>query len=391
MQEITPRSHGRRELLRLALTVLLIFAAWRGSMLLFDFAGTNLAFGKRVLAPGDVREHPAGYFSQAWCQWDCAWYDRIAAHGYTAAAYGRSGMREEAFFPLFPFLARMLGDLIGSVRAAGLLVAHLGTLLGLWFVFLTALLFVSEEKARRALILLLLFPGSLFYSAFYSEGLFLCVTAGSAYYFFKKQWLLCGLFGMLAMLTRSSAVVLGAAMGASLLYDLLKRRARFTPGMLWLGLFPAGLGIFMLILHWSVGDALAFVSAQKAWGRELFFPVATVIRELRWVNPAFPREASNIHRIMDSAAAVGFLSVAAVMAVRRWHPVLWLYVMGAVLMSLSTGMVLSMVRFMAVLFPVFIYLADWAEDRRVERALIYAFTFFLAIYSVMFLNGKWAG
>ena len=74
MQEINPRNHGRRELLRLALTVLFIFAAWRGSMLLFDFAGTNLAFGKRFLVSSDVREYPSKYFYRAWCQWDCAWH-----------------------------------------------------------------------------------------------------------------------------------------------------------------------------------------------------------------------------------------------------------------------------------------------------------------------------
>lgn len=388
MQEITARSYGRRELVRLALTVLLIFAAWRGSMLLFDFCGTNLAFGKRVLVQSDSRDYPSGYFYRAWCQWDCAWYDRIIDHGYTLR---ENRMSSVAFFPLYPLVTRAVADVIGDRRLAGFLVSHAGTILGLWFVFLTALMFVSEEKARRALILLLLFPGSLFYSAFYTEGLFLCVTAGSAYYFFRRRWLLCGLFGMLAMLTRSSAVVLGAAMAGSLLYDIIRRRERFEPGMAWLGLYPVGLGLFMLILHWSVGDALAFVSAQKWWGRSLHFPVATLVRELGWIKGGFPKESYNIHRIMDSAAAVGFFAVAVAMALKRWHPVLWLYVMGAVLMSLSTGIVLSMVRFMAVLFPVFIYLADRAEDRRIERALVYVFTFFLAIYSVMFLNGKWAG
>ncbi|MBI5526325.1 MAG: hypothetical protein HY897_08315 [Deltaproteobacteria bacterium] len=375
---------------RLLFVVFSVYVLWRGSLLLFAFAGTNLGYAP-FFAPKSGAERPSGYFVEAWCQWDCAWYDRIIDHGYTAASYGRHDQREAAFFPLYPALSRGLGEIIGSRRAAGLIVSHTGAILGLFFTLLLGLLFFDEEKAKRALVLLLVFPGSVFLSAFYSEGLFLCGAAGSFFWFFKRRWLLCGLFGALAVLSRSAGILLFPVFAAALAYDIARRRDRFDWAMLWLLLIPAALGAYMAALHAAVGDPFAFVAAQRGWGRTFTFPLATIAREIGGIDPGFPKGARNVHRIADTAAAVSFLGISAAMALRRYHPALWLFVAGGVLMPLSTGQANSMVRFVAVLFPAFYFLADISEDRRTERALVYGFSFFLAVYTLMFLNGRWAG
>jgi hypothetical protein len=115
------------------------------------------------------------------------------------------------------------------------------------------------------------------------------------------------------------------------------------------------------------------------------------VREYRAFNFSFLKEASNVQRLMDASAAVMFLAIGVVMSFKRYHPALWLFVLCGVLLSLSTGLLMSSMRFTAVLFPAFYWLAEVAEDRRVERAIVFAFTFFLALYSVMFLNAKWSG
>jgi hypothetical protein len=375
---------------RVALAVVAVYVLWRGTLLLFAFAGTNLGYAP-FLAPKSGAERPSGYFLEAWCQWDCAWYDRIIAHGYTETSYGRHDQREAAFFPLYPALSRGLGGIIGNRRVAGLVVSHTGTILGLWFIMLTALFFFDPEKSKRSLVFLLVFPGSVFFSAFYSEGLFLCGAAGSFYWFFRRRFLLCGLFGAVAMLSRSAGILLFLVFGAALAFDIVRGRERFEWPMLWLLFIPAALGAFMAALYLSVGDPLAFAASQRGWGRSLTFPLKTLAREIRGLDLGFPKSARNVHRIADTAAAVSFLGISIAMALRRYHPALWLFVAGGVLMPLSTGQASSMVRFVAVLFPAFYFLADAASDRRIERALVYGFSFFLAVYTLMFLNGKWAG
>src|SRR5262245_59033972 len=48
------------------------------------------------------------WFLASWYGWDAVWFLKIAQEGY-AVADGRS-----AYYPLYPFLIRLVGDLLGG-------------------------------------------------------------------------------------------------------------------------------------------------------------------------------------------------------------------------------------------------------------------------------------
>jgi Gpi18-like mannosyltransferase len=371
------------------LTVLLIFVVWRGSLFLLDFMSMSLTLEITNNPYKDYQAYPQKerYFLDGWFRWDSGWYKRIAERGY----FIEGSQSDVAFFPAFPYLARYLGYIVGSHFLAGFLISNFSTLFAIFFMYLIAISMTDEERARRSVILLLLFPASFFFSAYYTEGLFLLAITGSTYFFFRRNFLISSLFGMLAMLTRSTGIILFISFAIYLGYRIYKKQERFSPDMLFLLLIPSGLLIFMGMLWYQVSDPFAFSKYQAGWGRHFVFPLFTPILELYRVKWSFPRDEVNMQRLLDSTTSIIFLLIAVIMFVRRYHPVLWMIVLFGVLMPLSTGRVLSMMRFCAVLFPAFYYISDICEDRKIERFIIFIFSFLLSLYNLRFMNWYWAG
>ncbi len=371
------------------LTVLLIFMVWRGSLFLFDFIGMSFTYERTNNTNKDYQAYPQKerYSIDGWFRWDSGWYKRIAERGY----YIEGQQSDVAFFPLFPYLSRYLGYVVGNHFLAGFLISNFSTLFAIFFMYLIALSMTDAGRAKRSIILILLFPASFFLSAYYTEGLFLLTITGSTYFFFKRNYLLSGIFGMAAMLTRSTGLILFVAFSLYLLYEILQKRERFSISMLYLLLIPSGLLIFMLMLRVQVGDPFAFSKFQAGWGRHFLFPIFTPFVELYRVNWSFPRDDVNMQKFLEAITSILFLIIAIMMIVKKYNPVLWMILLLGILMPLSTGKVMSMMRFASVLFPAFYYLSDLCEDRKIEQFIIFLFSFFLAIYNLRFLNWFWAG
>ena len=72
----------------------------------------------------------------------------------------------------------------------------------------------------------------------------------------------------------------------------------------------------------------------------------------------------------------------------RWRA----FVLLGVLLPLTTYNLGSMNRYMLGLFPAFFAFAKWLEGHaELERWLFFSFAFFLAIYSLRFMQCGWAG
>src|SRR4051795_9005454 len=118
-------------------------------------------------------------------RFDAAWYLAIANHGYEVG--GRA-----AFFPAFPGLVRIGGELIGSPLVAGILISSGCGLGGLYFLHRLVTLDFGVERARPVVWLAAWFPGALVISAVYSESLFLLVSVGAIYAARLGRWPLAG-------------------------------------------------------------------------------------------------------------------------------------------------------------------------------------------------------
>lgn len=363
----------------------------------FDPAGLTTPFG----AAGDVLAAPLG-------RWDSVWYLAIAGAGYGDGA-------REAFFPLYPLLVRLAGAPLGSALVGGALVST--ALLGAALVVLHRLVALDHGRAvaRNAVLVTALFPMSFFFSAVYSESLFLALSVGAVYAARRERWAWAGALGGLAAMTRSAGVVLLVPLALIYLWDMgrprLRTRRPLRADVLWLGLVPLGLAAYCAFLALQGLDALAPFHAQDVWFRSFAGPfggvwdgtVAAVqgarqllsgAREPVYFTAAGgdPLLAARHNVELFAWLVLGVVAVAG--ALRRLPVAYGAYLVAALALPLSYPVgpqpLMSLPRFLCVLFPLAIWLALWMTGRVWrERLVVGAFAGGLAVYTGIFATWHW--
>ncbi|MEY2535073.1 MAG: hypothetical protein QOF29_2983, partial [bacterium] len=229
----------------------------------FDPGGVTHPFG----AAGDALAAPLA-------RWDSVWYLAIANDGYPA-----DDPRRAAFFPLYPLLVRAAGVVVGEPIVAGVLVS-----LGCFAVALVLLhrlteLELGRPAARATVWALALFPGAVFFSAVYSEALFLALSVGSVYAARTGRWGWAGALGALGAATRSAGVLLVVPLALLWLarVDADGARPRRLRDAAWIAVVPLGLAAFGALLALGGGDPLAPLHAQETWLREFAGPFLGIV------------------------------------------------------------------------------------------------------------------
>jgi hypothetical protein len=364
-----------------------------GHRVAFDPAGVTRPFG----AFGDLLVAPAA-------RWDSVWFLTIADSGY-------DGGDRTAFFPLYPLLVRMAGTLCGSPLVAAIALSCAAFVAALAAFHRLATIEVGEEGARWAVLSLALFPGALWFSAAYSESLFLMVSVGAVLAARQRRWAVAGALGALAAATRSAGLVLLVPL-ALLWWDARRvREARVADG-LWLALVPVGLAAFCGYLALTGHPADAPFSAQDTWHRSLAGPWAGVrdgavaawdgVRQIAhgsddpvyFTKAVGDPMAIGRHNIALFACLV-IVVPALVGALRRLPLAYGAYAVAALLLPLSYPVepqpLMSLVRFEAVLFPLFLWLGQWMARGPAWRrtAVLSVFAVGLAACSALFSTWHW--
>jgi hypothetical protein len=350
---------------------------------------------------GDVLAAPLG-------RWDSVWYLAIADGGYADAA-------RAAFFPLYPLLVRIAGAPLGSGLIGGALLST--GLLGAALVLLHRLVALDHPRAvaRNAVLVTALFPMAFFFSAVYSESLFLALSVGAVYAARLDRWAWAGVLGGLAATTRSAGVVLLVPL--VLIYawgdgpPRLGLRRPLREGVLWLALVPLGLAAFCGVLALEGLDAFAPFRAQEIWFRSFAGPFVGVwdgavaawdgARQLLSGSrePVYFAAAGGdpfvvARHNIELFAWLGLVLAAVVGAARRLPVAYSAYVVAALALPLSYPVgpqpLMSLPRFVSVLFPLAIWLALWMTGRVWrERLVVGAFAAGLAVYSAIFATWHW--
>lgn len=363
----------------------------------FDPAGLTTPFG----ATGDVLAAPLG-------RWDSVWFLQIAADGYGDGA-------RTAFFPLYPLLVRVAGAPFGSGLIGGALLSTL--LLGVALVLLHRLVSLDHDRAvaRNAVLVTALFPMSFFFSAVYSESLFLALSIGAVYAARRHVWAWAGLLGMLAAMTRSAGVLLLVPLAMIYLWDVarpsLATRRPLRPDALWLALVPLGLASYCGLLALGGHDPLAPFRAQEVWFRSFAGPFVGVWDglEAAWQGARQLLSGGREPVYFTAAGGDPFVAarhnielfawlapaLAATAGVLRRLPAAYgAYVVAALALPLSYPVapqpLMSLPRFVAVLFPLAIWLALWMTGRRLrERLVLAVFAVALVVYTGIFATWHW--
>jgi len=392
----------------------LIFLVTRAVALVGAYSGVSALIAQEP-------ERNKGWLAELALQWDAAWYATIAERFYHYDPTVAGGTNV-AFAPLYPFLMHVMSEALGwitfgwdfgnarygSLIAAGFLISNIS-----FFVALGLLIRLLSPRLGRpgaALVALGLasLPTAFFFSALYTEGLFLLLVVGVfvlARSDWQWKWLCVGLVGMLASLDKFAGALLFPTMLVEYLSQVGWRWRRVRLDVVWLGLIPAGIGIYMGFLWWRFGDPLALNDSMlKGWNHQASFFLATywesAVQLWRSLSGAVPRDqdpvlhygmGSRLYLILD--LAMPLLLIAGGLAARKKvFASEWVWLALGIIYPLSTNITFSMARYVLPLWPGLIWLGTVRQPARWLLALGIALSLaLLAWCSSIYGGARWIG
>jgi hypothetical protein len=356
--------------------VLGLFAASRFLLVaLIVFSRPIIERGPHVVV--STQNENGGTLLDILTQWDGSWYRLIAKNGYGPSMPDVAA----AFFPVYPLLVRAVAFLVRDLQVASLLVSN-GCLIGAALLLVRLLrLDYDELVCRRAIIFLMFNPVSFFLSAAYSESTFLLLSIAALLAAREGKWLGAALCGGCLSATRAPGIIIGAPLFAEYVVQWRTpgEKPFFRPRLLWLGLLPAGLLLYMLYSYESRGDFFLPMHAQAGgWGKTLALPWQTFL----WPKN-FPPSHIPLYQAIVGAAVIltgaGFYL--------RLRATYLVYAVIALLFYLAWGTLEGLPRYVSILFPIHLVLALLSSRWKWMYEPLLAFSIaLLALCTVLFAN-----
>lgn len=300
---------------------------------------------------------------------DSGWYAKIIQYGYSGVpdairAEYQIPNQHYAFFPLYPMAVRMLvlGGLSLNVAAFLLNMVTLYLLIRVGFLLMLQC-GLNALQAKRSLQLLLLFPFSLHLYFVYTESVFLLLLFSGFLMIARGHWLGFSVSAVLIVWCRPNGLLCALPFGLYMLeqhagYSVKGLASAFRrPAFYTLLLMPAAFLFWMWMQGQLSGDVLAFSKAQAGWNKKGMLPLLALFRTGFW---------------QDQLVSVYCICaiILAAFSFRKWpmsfNVLVWLNLM----LPLSAGSVVSMGRYIAVLFPFYMRLQSFVDKRRHFRWLL---------------------
>jgi Mannosyltransferase (PIG-V) len=351
----------------------------------FDPAHLTMRLG----ALGDVLAAPA-------VRWDSIHYLAIAQHGYA-----RPG--DAVFFPLYPLAIRALAFVVGSEPVAAVVISALSFAAALGVLHRLTELELGRSAADGAVLLLAFAPLSFFFTAVYTESLFLALSLSCVYAARRERWVLAGVLGALAAITRVTGVVLVLPLAIM----RLGRTRALERGLACALAAPAALAGYLAFTAAKGFGPLAPVTQQTGATHEhaLTGPIDTIVLAIRAaasgtsslasVAPYQPSLSGPFSGGAESVLllAVLAIAVAALIATFRRLPLAYgAYGAAALLVCVSSpvaGQPLhSLDRYTLAIFPLWMVAGAWLAERRLLRAVVLVSAALLAFFTFQFAT--WA-
>lgn len=340
---------------------------------------------------------------------DTAWYHHYVDSILEGSLYmdEASGQAVWAFFPLYPLLVAGACKITGmaiSMKMIGCLISSLAFLCSQ---FVAYKYIVLTRKSIKIAYIYIAFMSlgiyTFYFSIMYTESLFLLLLTLSFYFLRKEEYIKMGISGMLLSATRNVGIMFvfvvlcycvkrfwihqteGASSvsaeekGLKHTVDVWEKVKEFvitnlSNEKLVLGtcMIPMGLFLYMLFLHYALGDGLAFVHVQRAWGR-INYGTWHAVKEA--VISTFPPDYLGL-------MFMGFfiLIVVAVINNKNYEEMIFAFI---VMILATSSNLQSIPRYMIGCFVVVLAFADELEKRsNITKILVFVLSM-LAEYVLM--------
>lgn len=381
--------------------------------------GESWAYGIK-LGPMSGLAH---YLVEPMRQWDGSWYRLVAVEGYEPTA---GFLAKAAFWPLYPWLMDFSNRITGvSPESVGYIISNISFALALVLLYRLVSMDLNIDVARRTLWAIALFPTAFFFTAVYTESLFLLLTVACLFAARRGNWWLAGAIGLLAALTRSAGVMLLAPMGILFLQQFGSDIRRWFPSI-----FPAALPALGPVLYgWHLTTAgmkfFDWIEVQWQWNRFRATPWETLecatvgcVAEVpnndqpqvhegvdwSWISqlvdsPTWStitsfefRDAFATGDWLELVVTIGAFALVLI-GIRRIPLYYFALVLPPLIVPLfspsSVHPLMSMPRFVLPMFPLFVVIALLVRNGKAGITLASLSAIFMAILSMQFATWYW--
>jgi len=304
---------------------------------------------------------------------DAGWYLGIAADGYKWDPEV-TGQQNIAFMPALPMLMRFGGRLIGGHPLwAGQVLVLAACLWAFVYVYRLARSALGDaDRAAWAVALLAAYPFAVFYSAVYTESIFLLCAAGAFYHVGRGEYLRTAAFALLCGFARPNGFLLAVPIALAALWPAASaawfggasgRGSRLAgalraslPAMASASAAVLGVLVFSAFIYSMTGRPFAWLEAHAAWGRTFGTWVSQgPFQELGrgglyGYTRSQPIDAVNFLAVLGALAAIWPVT-------RRFGVAYGAFLAVNLIPPLTSGGLLSIGRVTAAMFPAFFWLA----------------------------------
>ncbi|MEP6896579.1 MAG: mannosyltransferase family protein [Chloroflexota bacterium] len=342
--------------------------------------------------------------------WDSEYYVGIAVGGYNDPAAGttvnpktdKAVIRNYSFFPLYPYVMRIFAlplklfklNPIAAASLAGVVVAALSTLFGLIALWDITRSYFDEEASERTIFYALIFPTAFFFAMVYTEGLFIGLAFGALALAKRGQWVWASVLAFFAAWTRAQ----GAALVVPLIIFWLMQinwRESLRPQITWQWILRGALAIlpvaaYLIWRNSALGKGWAELQ-EFLFGRGLL-SVSRSIKDftdvLKYARTQGGGDAQIYFAIEFGAVLLAL--IASLWLIRR-DPAVALFSLAVILLSVFSGSMQSMARYMLAVPALYIFLAQLGKNKTFDRAWTVFSILLLGMEAALFAVDMWVG
>ena len=323
-------------------------------------------------------------------RWDTGWYLGVAIDGYSFEHTREVRQQNIAFFPLYPMLLRYVSPFFAHQYLwVGLAISLIAFLWALVYMYRLAREQLGEEEATAAVAFLATYPFALFFSAAYTESLFLLTMVGACYHFQRDELWKSGAWGLAAGLVRPNGCLLSVVLALMALRGARSKPWAAVADRVAAAAAPGiGMLIYSIYIFFLTGNPLQWTAQNAAWGR-VYRGIDALVsdRYLYIQNNGFYNYASTLGLDMITAVALVFVLVSVWPVYRRFGIPYAAMILINVLLPLSLGGLLSMGRVTTVLFPVFLWLGAVVPARH-RTGWVVGFAMMQALCAITFFTWR---
>lgn len=335
---------------------------------------------------------------EQYMKWDANNYIRIATGGYRYHVED-GNFTTLAFFPLYPWLIRIVNVLFRDLRISGMILSSVLYAGSCSFLYKLFTIDYSKSTAQRAIIFLSVFPHALFFGTMMNESMLLFTSAATLYYIRTHKWHLAGIFGALAAMSRMAGILLAVPAAAEWLeeykiFEKLKNKdiktvwKYFYSKGLWIFLMLSGTAVYLFCNYKTTGEWFKFLEYQNTiWnnGSTYFGSCINMI-----FHKACSAGESNRFAIwVPEMLSIVFVIAALIYGLRRNKNMYSAFLAVYIIINAGFKWPISVARYMACAIPAFLFLADFSERHKWSEPIITAsMAVGLGVYLVGYLTWK---